>query len=696
MDFNGIFGAELEDSDDNSSDGDRGCYYASDEEGDEDEGGERCVGEEGDPTGCREDENGNFSGGASHAGDDGKSRPVVAEDFMGREFVGEEDAYLAYKEFARMRGFGVRKGDVQRSVWKVRTIFDEHNHELAPAMFSHLLPSHRSMSNGDKAQVDSMKQFGIPTAKIMAYMAGQSGGYVATISYLEGKANADMTTVARYTRTADDRLGSLFWVDGEMMSDYQLFGDVMAFDSTYRSNKYKKPLVVFSGSNHHKQTTIFGFALLEDEEVRTYRWLLLNLVDVMGEKTPCVVVTDGDKAMRAAIAEVFPAARHRLCGWHLEKNCVQRVKDTEFRKVFKKAMYANFEVEDFEEYWKTAVESLGLQNNSWVQQTYEVKESWATAYLRGTFCAGYRTTSRCEGINAYIKGFLKSTDSILELVHSLDRVVKVYRNNELYTRAVFREVKKQIKGVATLLFRGRDSISTTVVYKFSRMGAPGRIHKVLFDPDDKKIQCDCSMWNSEGIPCSHIFCVMKYEGLEQIPDSLILRRWCKDAKDSRRMPVTMRPGDEGRMLRYAALSSATSLVARLGSDEREDFEFAKESIASLIDKLRHRVYERAGGQPGMSGWKAMKDPVVARTKGAPKRKKEFDQCSQPDVRGKRRCCTKCGTPGHTKRTCSGYCARGVSGIGNGVSPTDGNGSHDGSAAASASLPTELGHAYEVI
>ncbi|RYQ79720.1 hypothetical protein Ahy_Scaffold1g106590 isoform B [Arachis hypogaea] len=638
---------------------------------------------------------------------------------MGREFVGEEDAYLAYKEFARMRGFGVRKGDVgrvdgvlvrrdffchrqgtrhakhyDRPERKVRTIFDEHNHELAPAMFSHLLPSHRSMSNGDKAQVDSMKQFGIPTAKIMAYMAGQSGGYgmlrftkrdlynyihgqrlarisdgdaVATISYLEGKANADMTTVARYTRTADDRLGSLFWVDGEMMSDYQLFGDVMAFDSTYRSNKYKKPL---------------------DEEVRTYRWLLLNLVDVMGEKTPCVVVTDGDKAMRAAIAEVFPAARHRLCGWHLEKNCVQRVKDTEFRKVFKKAMYANFEVEDFEEYWKTAVESLGLQNNSWVQQTYEVKESWATAYLRGTFCAGYRTTSRCEGINAYIKGFLKSTDSILELVHSLDRVVKVY--------PVFREVKKQIKGVATLLFRGRDSISTTVVYKFSRMGAPGRIHKVLFDPDDKKIQCDCSMWNSEGIPCSHIFCVMKYEGLEQIPDSLILRRWCKDAKDSRRMPVTMRPGDEGRMLRYAALSSATSLVARLGSDEREDFEFAKESIASLIDKLRHRVYERAGGQPGMSGWKAMKDPVVARTKGAPKRKKEFDQCSQPDVRGKRRCCTKCGTPGHTKRTCSGYCARGVSGIGNGVSPTDGNGSHDGSAAASASLPTELGHAYEVI
>nr|XP_025617180.1 protein FAR1-RELATED SEQUENCE 5-like [Arachis hypogaea] len=146
----------------------------------------------------------------------------------------------------------------------------------------------------------------------------------------------------------------------------------------------------------------------------------------MGGKKPCVVVNDGDKPMPAAISEVFPTARHRLCGWHLEKNCVQRVKDTEFCMVFKKAIYANIE-----EYWTTAVETIGLHNNSWVRSTYEVKESWATAYLRGTFCAGYRTTSRCEGINAYIKGFLRLTDSILELVHSLNKVVKDYQKNKL-------------------------------------------------------------------------------------------------------------------------------------------------------------------------------------------------------------------------------------------------------------------------
>ncbi|XP_016199628.1 protein FAR1-RELATED SEQUENCE 5-like [Arachis ipaensis] len=336
------------------------------------------------------------------------------------------------------------------------------------------------------------------------------------------------------------------------MADYKLFSDVVAFDATYRSNKYNKPLVVFSGSNHHKQTVIFGFALLEDEEVRTYRWVLLNLVDVMDNKKPSVVVTDGDKAMRAAIADVLPSARHWLCRWHLEKNCVMRVKESDFRKVFKKAMYANLDVPEFEDYWTTAVQSLGLMNNSWVKSTYELRHTWATAYLQGTFYAGYKTTSRCEGINAFVKGFLKSTNSLLELVHSLDRVVKDYRNNEvtaqfystyytpvlitgldkielfaskIYTRSVFKEVRKQIKGVGGLLFLEKDTISTISVYKFSSTANRRSVRRVLYDPTEPKIECDCHMWSSEGIPCTHIFSVMKYEGLDEIPPSLILRRW---------------------------------------------------------------------------------------------------------------------------------------------------------------------------
>ncbi|RYQ83847.1 hypothetical protein Ahy_B10g102711 [Arachis hypogaea] len=87
-----------------------------------------------------------------------------AEDFLDKVFNTEEEAYAAYKQLARLRV----------SVWKVRRINDSHNHPLIATMFSHLLPSHRNLSESDKAQVDSLKKFGIATPKIMAYMAGQS------------------------------------------------------------------------------------------------------------------------------------------------------------------------------------------------------------------------------------------------------------------------------------------------------------------------------------------------------------------------------------------------------------------------------------------------------------------------------------------------------------------------------------------
>ncbi|XP_016164187.1 protein FAR1-RELATED SEQUENCE 5-like [Arachis ipaensis] len=330
------------------------------------------------------------------------------------------------------------------------------------------------------------------------------------------------------------------------MADYQLFGDVLAFDATYRSNKYKKPLVVFSGSNHHKKTAIFRFSLLEDEEVRAYRWVLLNMLDVMENKKPSVVVTDGDKAMRAAIADVLPSARHRLCGWHLEKNCVLRVKEPEFWKVFKKAIYANFDVA--------------------------------------------KTTSRCEGINAFVKGFLKSTNSLLELVQILDRVVKDYRNNEvtaqfyssyytpvlttgldkielfaakLYTRAIFKEVRKQIKGVGSLLFLGKTALARRPSTSSQASGT------VV----------------SEGIPCCHIFCVMKYEGWDEIPPGLILRRWCKDAKEWTANATCNSSGHNSHLLRYGALCSAISVVAKLASDDAADFFLARDALTSLARRL---------------------------------------------------------------------------------------------------------------
>ena len=56
------------------------------------------------------------------------------------------------------------------------------------------------------------------------------------------------------------------------------------------------------------QTTIFGCVLLVDETIQMYTWVLKTLIGAMNNKMPMSVVTDGDKAMRAAIEKVLPAS----------------------------------------------------------------------------------------------------------------------------------------------------------------------------------------------------------------------------------------------------------------------------------------------------------------------------------------------------------------------------------------------------
>ena len=94
---------------------------------------------------------------------------------------------------------------------------------------------------------------------------------------------------------------------------YEVFGDVLIFDATYKKNKYLCPFVVFSGVNHHNQTIVFGAAIVTDEMEETYVWLLEQFLEAMKGKTPCSIITDGDFALRNAITRVMPGVFHRLC-----------------------------------------------------------------------------------------------------------------------------------------------------------------------------------------------------------------------------------------------------------------------------------------------------------------------------------------------------------------------------------------------
>ena len=172
-----------------------------------------------------------------------------------------------------------------------------HNHELVSVAELQMMRSNRDCSQGMVSQVRSMNKVGIKTSHIVSHMALQSGGYnklpcqlrdvynaLATdrrkekvetdsegaLGYLDCLSTKDPNLYVQYQIDDENRLANLFWADGTSKRDYIAFGDVLAFDTTYQTNKYNKPLLIMVGVNHHFDSCVFAFAVLLDETIDTF------------------------------------------------------------------------------------------------------------------------------------------------------------------------------------------------------------------------------------------------------------------------------------------------------------------------------------------------------------------------------------------------------------------------------------------
>ena len=70
------------------------------------------------------------------------------------------------------------------------------------------------------------------------------------------------------------QLSALFTCDGMMREDYKIYGDVVIFDTTYRTNRYNLICGPIIGINIHWNTVMFGCAFIVDEKVESFKWVL--------------------------------------------------------------------------------------------------------------------------------------------------------------------------------------------------------------------------------------------------------------------------------------------------------------------------------------------------------------------------------------------------------------------------------------
>ena len=199
-------------------------------------------------------------------------------------------------------------------------------------------------------------------------------------------------------------------------------------DCTYKTNKYRMPLLVIMGHTALGSSFYIAFAFLESEEEESFVWVLEMLQALyrhLGLPDPSVVVIDRDLALMNAIARVFALAVVLLCIWHINMNVLKHCKpafDTQenwkkFYDAWREVVHASNE-EDYKTTWKAL--KLAYRHDHQEEIDY-LKDTWLLPHRR-RFCKAWTnqvlhfntaTTSRVEGGHSVLKHTLKPPPEIL-------------------------------------------------------------------------------------------------------------------------------------------------------------------------------------------------------------------------------------------------------------------------------------------
>jgi zinc finger SWIM domain-containing protein 3 len=365
-----------------------------------------------------------------------------------------------------------------------------------------------------------------------------------------------------YQMDCEEQITNVFWTDARMIMDYGYFGDVVSLDTTYCTNGANRPLALFSGFNHHRGTIIFGCALLYDETAESFKWLFETFLHAHGNKKPQTLFTDQDRAMAKALAEVMPETRHGLCTWHLMQNGLKNLgpkllkRGTHFMSGFAKCMYEYDQEVKFEAAWSKLVAEFDVFEENWVKSMYALKEKWATCYMKEVITLGMRSTQLSESLNSNFKAYMKPNINIIQFFNHFESVVEEKRYNELvseyesrhklpklrynyssilmqlaqiYTPTVFEMFHDEFSLFFATCIRERNVSQFPFEYVITSVNDEGE-WRVLFDPVQISISCNCRKFETFGILCCHALKVFEANDVKLVPEKYILKRWTKDAR----------------------------------------------------------------------------------------------------------------------------------------------------------------------
>ncbi|KAM3296980.1 hypothetical protein ACQJBY_039052 [Aegilops geniculata] len=551
----------------------------------------------------------------------------------------------------------------------VSSFEDAHNHELVTPSKAHLLRSQRRITEAQKAQIDILNDSGIrPKSghEVLSRQAGgrrclsfgqkdyknylrskrmqsiQQGDTGAILQYLQDKQMENPSFFYAIQVDEDEMITNIFWADARSILDYHYFGDVVCFDTTFKTNSYGRPFAPFVGVNHHKQTVVFGAALLYDETSETFEWLFETFKRAMSGKEPKTILTDQCAAIISAIGKVFTNSTHRLCVWHMYQNAAKHLSHVfqgskTFKKDFGKCVYDFEEVDEFIAGWNDMLVKYNLEDNDWLHRLFQNKEKWALVYGRQTFCADMISTQRSKSINALLKRYLHVRLDLLDFFKHYERAVDDRRYAEVESDFYASQTSPKVPYVPMLIqtskvytpamfetFKGEfDMVMGYCVYESGRTGsifefkvthsASQNSHTVKFDPNGSKVSCSCKKFEFVGVLCRHALKVLDHNNIKELAPEYILKRWTRRAKSGPSQAIQKCSDDEDvRVMlarQYGSLCRIYNNILSQAAANKEAYALLQTMSIELMEKVDQILHENQSKDISPNHEQAEKQPV---------------------------------------------------------------------------------------
>ncbi|PTQ46629.1 hypothetical protein MARPO_0010s0039 [Marchantia polymorpha] len=306
------------------------------------------------------------------------------------------------------------------SQWGFTVKEDHHNHEPSIEMSGH--PTSCRLSEATAQSVKQLAFAGVAPRQILSTLRAEDPSLFAiskTVYNAKAKQRFEVLAGRSPIQALLDELqGSnyrfnvecnscgnvqrLFFAHPDSIAMAIRYSNVLLMDCTYKTNRFRMPLLVVIGRTGHNMSF---FALTQ----------LKNLFD--GGHFPTVLVIDADLALENAMSAFLPECRHLFCIWHINKNVLAKrkkfIRDGEYGERFMNAWAAICRAStptEFDTLWekmradfKDVPAVLDYVNKTWIPHKTKFVSAWTDdcLHLRNT------TTSCVEGAHAMLKQFLQ-------------------------------------------------------------------------------------------------------------------------------------------------------------------------------------------------------------------------------------------------------------------------------------------------